>query len=59
MFSIVYHIVFLLFSLYILLTTCSYGIYEFINEKNKIGGIIVIIFTIFCVLFSNILVWQH
>lgn len=59
MFNIVYHSIFSIFSLYVLVRTCSYGIYEFKEEHNKIGGIFVILFTISSVIFSNIMVWQY
>lgn len=59
MISLFYHVLFLIFSLYILIQSVSYGLYE-INEQNNIfGGRIVILFTIFSVIFSNIIVWQN
>ena len=39
-------------SLYILLNTIGYGIYEFKN-KNKFGGTIVILLTAFMIIFVN------
>lgn len=55
--SIIYHILFLIISLYILLKTIGYGLYEINTVKNKSGGIVVIIFSILVVIFSNIFVW--
>jgi len=59
MLNSIFHVLFLIFTLYVLVNTISYGIYEFKNEDNKYGGICVIIFTIFSVIFSNIAVWAY
>ena len=42
-------------SIIIFIRTLSYGIYE-IKSKNKIGGIIVIVFSFICISFPNIMV---
>ncbi len=54
-----YHILFLVFTLYVLVYSTSYGLYEIKKEKNSFGGVLVIAFTIFSVVFSNIMVWQN
>lgn len=59
MLSLFYHILFLVFTFYVLIQSISYGLYEINEQKNKSGGRIVILFTIFCVLVSNIIVWQN
>ena len=59
MISLFYHLLFLIFSLYILIQSVSYGMYEINEQNNKFGGRIVILFTIFSVIFSNIIVWQN
>lgn len=59
MLKLVYHITFLLFTIYVLVESIVYSIYEIKNEKNKFGGISVITFSVFCVVFSNIVVWMH
>ena len=59
MLSFFYHVLFLIFTIYILIQSVSYGLYEINEQKNKFGGRIVIIFTIFSVVFSNIIVWQN
>ena len=56
---ITYHILFSIFTIYVLVNSTSYGIYEIKNEKNKTGGIAVISFTVFSVIFSNIMVWLN
>ncbi len=45
-------LVFIFFSIYAFLKATSYGIYEFKQNNNKLGGIIVIIFSLFCVVTS-------
>ena len=59
MLNLFYHILFLMFTIYVLINSISYGLYEIKEQKNKLGGRIVIIFTIFSVIFSNIVVWQN
>lgn len=53
--SIVYNIIFLIFTLYILLKTIGYAIYEIKECNNKIGGIVVISFSTAVVIFVNIM----
>ena len=55
--SIVFHIFFLIISLYILFKAIGFGVYEFNVQKNKSGGVIVISFSTFVVIFTNIMVW--
>ena len=57
--SIVYHILFLIFSLYILLRTIGYALYEINTIQNKVGGISVIVFSVLVVIFSNVIVWMY
>lgn len=37
---------FILFILYIFIKAVAYGIYEFKNENNKFGGVVVILFSL-------------
>lgn len=53
----IYYAVFLFVSLYILLKSIGYGIYEINEEKNKSGGICVISFSTLVVTFTNIVLW--
>lgn len=53
--SIVYNIIFLILTLYILLKTIGYAIYEIKECNNKIGGIVVISFSTAVVVFVNIM----
>ena len=55
MISIIYNLIFLLLSLYILLKTIGYAIYEIKELNNKVGGITIIAFSFIVVLFSNII----
>ncbi|MFR2534586.1 MAG: hypothetical protein ACLS95_05085 [Clostridia bacterium] len=59
MINLIYHILFLLFTIYVLIHTISYGIYEIKEENNKTGGYFVISFTVFTIIFSNIVVWLN
>ena len=54
-----YHVVFLIFTIYVLIRSVAYGLYEINEQKNRFGGRLVILFTIFSVIFSNIIVWQN
>ncbi len=57
--SNIYHILFLLISLYILLKTIGYALYEINTLNNKTGGIVIITFSILVVIYSNIVVWLY
>lgn len=59
MLTLFYHITFLLLSVYVLIKSISYGIYEMKEEKNKFGGNLVIWTTVFIVIFDNIVVWHN
>lgn len=59
MLNLLYHLLFLIFTLYVCVQSISYSIYEIKHEKNSFGGIAIIVFTIFSVIFSNIMVWQN
>lgn len=59
MLSFFYHIVFLIFTIYVLIRSVAYSLYEINEQENKFGGRLVILFTIFSVVFSNILVWKN
>lgn len=59
MLSLFYHALFLIFTIYVLIQSVSYGLYEINEQNNKFGGRIVILFTIFSVVFSNIIVWLN
>lgn len=59
MLSLFYHLLFLVFSVYVLIQSISYGLYEINEQKNNFGGKIVVLFSIFSIIFSNIIVWQH
>lgn len=59
MLTLFYRIIFLLFTIYVFINSVSYGLYEINEQKNKIGGRVVILFTIFSVIFSNVIVWLN
>lgn len=59
MLNLFYHILFLFFTIYVLIQSISYALYEIKQEENSFGGKFMIVFTIFSVIFSNIMVWQN
>lgn len=54
---IIYDIIFTLISLYILIKAIAYSIYEIKQNKNKAGGICVIIFSVAVVMFADIMMY--
>ena len=57
MLEMLYHTLFLLFTVFVLFETIYYAVYEIKDFKNKFGGISLIIFSVFCVVFSNIVIF--
>lgn len=55
--NFLYHSIFIIVTIFILLKTIFYGIYEINTENNKSGGIAVICFSILVVVFANIIVF--
>lgn len=55
--SVIYNIIFFVISIYILLRTIGYGIYEINEKENKSGGITVIVFSILVIIYSNIMMF--
>ena len=54
---LLFNFIFTITTIYILIKTIFYGIYEIKNENNKSGGISVIVFSIIVILFSNIILF--
>ena len=54
--SVIYQILFLFITLYILLRAIGYAIYEIQTLKNKAGGITVIVISNIVVILANITV---
>lgn len=46
-------IIFLIFSIFIFLYSCSYARYEITKKNNIQGGILIFIFSLFSIIFSN------
>lgn len=57
MVNIFYHFLFLIFSIFVLLKSIFYALYEIKTQDNKSGGIAVICFTIIVLIFTNIIVF--
>lgn len=55
--NFIYHFTFIVVTIFILIKTISYGLYEIKDQNNKFGGIAVICFSILVIVFTNILVY--
>lgn len=53
--NFIYHFIFIAVTVFVLLKTISYGLYEIKAQNNKYGGISVIVFSIVVVIFANII----
>ena len=52
----IYDLLFILISLYVLIKTIYYGLYEIKENNNKTGGIVVISFSVIVFIFFNIVI---
>ncbi len=52
-----FHFAFIIITIFILIKTIFYGVYEINTEKNKTGGIAVILFSIFTTILANIIMF--
>ncbi len=57
--TIIYHVLFLLISVFICLKTIGYALYEINTLNNKLGGISIITFSVLVVIFANVMVWLN
>lgn len=57
--STIYNSIFSLASIYILLKTIGFAIYEIKENSNKIGGFVTISFSLLTVVFFNFMIWFH
>ena len=55
--SIIYRLIFLLLTIWILLKTIGFAIYEIKELDNKTGGVVVICFSFIFIIFANIMMW--
>lgn len=58
-FIMINNIIFFIATFYILLRAIAYGIYELKEKSNKTGGFCVIAFSIFSIIFANVMMWIH
>lgn len=54
--NLLYHFLFIVITIYVLIKTIFYGLYEINTQENKSGGIAVICFSILVIIFANIIV---
>lgn len=59
MLEIGYHILFSIFTVYVLFESISYAIFEIEKQNNTFGGSCVIAFSVFCIILGNIVVWMN
>lgn len=59
MLNIIYHILFSLFTIYVLIESISYAMFEIKKQQNTFGGSCVIAFSVFCIILGNIVVWMN
>lgn len=52
-----FHFSFIIITIFILIKTIFYGVYEIKTEKNKTGGIAVIMLSIFTTILANIIMF--
>lgn len=57
MVNIFYHFLFLIFSVFVLLKSVFYALYEIKTQDNKTGGVAVIVFTVIVLVFANVVVF--
>ena len=55
--NLLFHFIFIVVTIFILIKTIFYGVYEINTENNKSGGIAVICFSILVVIFANIVLF--
>ena len=55
--EIFYRILFIIFAIFVLVRSVAYAKYEIEQEKNKSGGICLIVFACFVCLFSVVMFW--
>lgn len=55
--NFLYHFIFIIVTIFILIETIFYGLHEFNTQNNKYGGIAIICFSILVVAFANIVVF--
>ena len=55
--NLIYNLLFIITSIFVLLKTIGYGIYEIKEMKNKYGGITIISISILITIFFNLVIF--
>ena len=55
--SIIYDLIFLVITIFILLKVFGYAIYEIKELNNKVGAITIICFSTLVAIFANVMMW--
>lgn len=56
MIIIIYRFLYIVFSIYFLIKSIFYTMYEINSENNKSGGIAFIVFSVFTLIFSSVVI---
>ena len=57
MVNIFYHFLFFIFSIFVLLKSVFYALYEIKSQDNKSGGVAVIVFSVIVIVLANVVVF--
>ena len=57
MVNIFFNFLFIIFSIYVLLKTIFYALYEIKTQENKSGGIAIIVFSIIILTFATLFIF--
>ena len=57
MVDIFFNFLFIIFSIYVLLKTIFYALYEIKSQDNKSGGVAVIVFSVIVLVLANVVVF--
>lgn len=57
MIIIIYRFLYIVFSIYFLIKSIFYTMYEIYSENNKSGGIAFIVFSVFALIFSSVVIF--
>lgn len=57
--NFLFHFVFIIVTIFILIKTIFYALYEINTQDNKSGGIAVICFSVLVIVFANIVIFMR
>ena len=57
--DLVFNLLFLVFSVFVGIRSFAYGVYEVMQNGNKVGGLAFIVFCLVTILFCNVVIWRQ